>query len=448
MPEVVMASEGKKALKPEAFDSSTRAVRAAAEALTGRGHGILEAYPPGSSLFLGLLRFLPEGPRIAALEWGIGLSLGRPLEKFDFAAVTTLPGWCVRQYPRRRYKAILVGAPSGAAAHLAALLEAPLLTNSFLLSFRHRIAPDDIRSYARFGRELSRRILEADAEGIFETVNHFDPLHDRSLVKFADLLRLRLIQLPEAYREFIRENLAPDGHLILLNCIYPWKQYRFSDSEREYLQVGGLGGVSPEEFLTRWPLGSEAEPVDRPESEWGCPPGFAEAVRRFVNEEGFSLLELRFDHPEQLSLLAYRAYRAAGASEEEIMLDCFTYSSPYTNVITGVPALWLPFNAHDSLAFARRFLEGKRFKRIYLALVPSFARCPDTVPFREWHELLSAHGQLELLGVDPKAYPADPLAPFAFTRALERLRRFHRRPRLRLSASQLENLAQQLGLKG
>ncbi len=447
MPEIAIADG--RPLCPEAFDSATRAVRATAEALTGHGRGILEAYPPGAALFLGFLRLLPEGLRIALLEWGIGLSLGRSPERFDFTKVATLPEWCVRQYPHRsrRYKAVLIGAPSGAAAHLAALLEAPFLTNSFLLGFRYRqrLAPDDVQGYAFFGHGLSQRVLTADKNEIFEAVNHFDPLHDRSLVKFADLLRLRLVRLPEAYRKFILENLAPEGQLILLNCTYPWKQYRFA--EREYLQVGGLGGVSSEEFLARWPLGSEAELVERPESEWGCPPGFAEAVRRFAKAEGFRLLELRFDHPERLSLLAYQAYCAAGAREEEVMLDCFTYSSPCTNVITGIPALWLPFNAHDSLKFARRFLEGKRFARIYLALVPSFARCPDTVPFHEWRELLSAHGQLELLGIDPRAYPADPLAPFAFTNALERLRRSYRpRPRLGLSLTQLEELARRSGL--
>jgi len=421
-------------LRPEPFDSATRTVREAAQALSGRGRGILEAYPPGSSLFLGFIKLLPEDLRTGALEWGISQSLGRPPQGLQGLEPASLPRWCTAQYPRRRYPAIIVGSPGGAVAHLAALLGAPFLTSSSLLSFRHRIDPDDIKSYHRFGEEVAEQLLK---DGDFEAINHYDPLHDRSLIKYADLLRLRLIRLPQVYRDFIENNLAPDGRLILVNCTYPWPQYRLS--ERSFFQVGGLGGVSPQDFLKRWSL--ELPLVERPESEWGCPAGLVEDVRQFAQERGIGLLELEFDHPERYSLLAYRAYLAAGAREEELMLDCFTYISPYTNVTTGIPALWLPFNDRGSFEFARHFLENKRFKRIYLALVPSFARCADTVQIPEWRELLRDRGRLEPLGVDPRSYPADPLAPFAYQAKLVRLRRRYRPTRrLRLTPHELEVL--------
>jgi len=433
---VVGLPRGSHPLRPELFDSATRTVREAARALSGRGRGILEAYPPGASLFLGLIKLLPEDLRVKVLEWGISQSLGRSsLEGLDPGS---LPRWCITQYPQRRYPAILVGAPNGAVAHLAALLQAPFLTSSFLLAFRHRIDPDDIGSYHRFGEEVAERLLE---DGDFEAINHYDPLHDRSLIKYADLLRLRLIRLPQAYRDFIASYLAPNGKLILINCSYPWSQYRLG--ERSFFQVGGLGGVEPGEFLKRWSLDLPLE--ERPESEWGCPEGLAEEVRHIARERGIELLELKLDHPERYSLLAYRAYLAAGAREEELMLDCFTYISPHTNVTTGVPALWLPFNDRGSFAFAQRFLEDKRFKRIYLALVPSFARCADTVPFVEWRELLQGKGRVELLGIDPRSYPADPLAPFAYEAKLSRLRRrYPPTRRLRLTPQALEALISEL----
>ena len=424
-------------MRPEPFDSATRTVREAARALGGRGRGPLEAYPPGARLFLGFIKLLPEALRVKALEWGISQSLGRSPQGL---LVDSLPRWCISQYPPRRYPAILVGSPGGAVAHLAALLQAPFLTSSFLLAFRHRIDPDDIGSYHRFGEEVAERLLE---DGDFEAINHYDPLHDRSLIKYADFLRLRLVRLPRVYRDFIANSLAPGGRLILINCSYPWPQYRLG--ERSFLQVGGLGGVEPEEFLKRWSLDLPLE--ERPESEWGCPVGLAEDLRRFAREQGIELLELEFDHPERYSLLAYRAYLAAGAREEELLLDCFTYISPYTNIAAGIPALWLPFNDRSSFEFARRFFEGKRFRKIYLALVPSFARCGDTVPFTEWRELLQGKGRVELLGVDPRAYPADPLAPFAYSTKLERLRRRHRLDQpLHLEPTTLMGLTKELGI--
>lgn len=425
-------------LKPEPADSSTRVVRETARALTGSGRGILEVYPPGSSLFLGLVKFLPENLRIAAIEWGIAQSLGRSPAGIGGLKPDSLPRWCAAQYPRRRWPAIVVGSPNGAVAHLAALLNAPFLTTSFLLGFRHRIRPDDVRSYYYFGKKLAAELLSEGAD--FEAINHYDPLHDRSLVKYADLLRLRLIKLPQAYRHYIAVNLAKGGRLILIECTYPWLQYRVG--ERSFFQVGGLGGVGPERFLERWNLDLPLE--ERPESEWGCPSGLADDLRKFAQEKGFDLLHLRFDHPEWYSFLAYRAYLAAGAREGELMLDCFTYISPHTNVTTGIPALWLPFNTVDSLEFARRFLEGRRFDRVYLALVPSFARCEDTVPLAKWQKLLQDKGRIELVGVDPGSYPADPLAPFAYSAKLGRIRRRYRpRPRLSLEPEALAGLTRE-----
>lgn len=413
----VAESEGERAkLSPERFDSAARVVREVALALSGGGQGALEPYPRGSALFLRLLKPLPEELRIRAIEWGFARFLGRATARLRSPEPAALPNWCVSQYPSKEYPAIIVGSPSGAVAHLATLLGAPFLTSSFLLSFRHRLAPDDLQGYCRFGEGLAARLLERGEE--FEAINHYDPLHDRSLIKYANLLRLRLFRLPEAYREFIEAHLAADGSLILINCTYPWPQYRLGD--RSLLQVGGLGGVSPSEFLNRWSLPLSL--AERPESEWGCPAGLAEEVRQFARASELRLIELEFDHPQLYSSLAYQAYLAAGARADELMLDCFTYINPYTNVVTGIPALWLPYNDRGSFAFARRFLEDKRLSEIYLALDPSFARCEDTVNLADWVRLLRGRGQLELLGVDPRRYPADPWASFAYSAKLVRLR--------------------------
>jgi len=109
-----------------------------------------------------------------------------------------------------------------------------------------------------------------------------------------------------------------------------------------------------------------------------------------------------------------------GAKRDELLIDSFNYQNPRTNIETGIPALWLPFNTNDTLAFAEGFLQGKAFSK--LALVPSFAQSEDTASIEEWRELLSAHGELSLLGIAPDAFPADTLAPFGFVGAMGRLR--------------------------
>lgn len=432
------------AIAVEGFDSGTRVVREIAEALTGQGKSILECYPPGSGLFLWLLSLLPENLRIAGIEWGMSLSVGHKPEELVGFDVSSLVEWCASQYPDtdHGYQAIMVGSPNGGIAHLAALLRAPFLTTSFGLTFRHPpIEPDQLEAYCESGEELAATILSGNPDEEIEVVNHYDPLHDRSLVRYVNFLRIKLLELPEAYQEFILGNLAPGGKIILINCHYQWPQYVVA--ERSFLQVGGLGGISPQEYLERWPLDLPLK--ERRESEWGCPGEFATAVKAFAEDHGIKVIKIDFDHPQEYGLLAYRAYLACeGARREEVLFDCFNHQNPRTNIQTGIPGLWLPFNTEDCRAFARGFLEGKEFERIYLTLLPSFAHSPDTATLESWRELLSHHGELELLGINPRTFPTDPLAPFRFVGKLRGLRKKYRLSRpLELKLSTLEGLLRQ-----
>lgn len=440
---IPLVSATGKGITPACFDSGTRVVREVAEALTEKGKSILECYPPGSKLFLWLLHLFPEDLRIAGIEWGSSVSVGEPPKKLaDFDAMR-LPQWCLSQYHAdHKYKAIVIGSPNGGVAHLAALLRAPFLTASFVLAIRHpAMNPDDVETYYATGEKLAAEILAKSETTGFEVINHYDPLHDRSLVKYVNFLRIKLLELPKVYRNFILQNLAPDGKIILIDCSYPWPQYIVG--ERSYLQVGGLGEIPPREYLNRFVLDLPVE--ERRESEWGCPQGFACSVKDFAERHGIDVIEISYDHPQGYGLLAYRAYLACeGARRDELLLDCFNYQNPLTNIQTGIPALWLPFNTRDGLAFAKGFLIGKKFERIYLALLPSFARSPDTASIGDWENLLSSHGSLTLIGVDPHTFPADPLAPFRFAAGMKQLQEAKHGSRLlKISPTTLAELLDQ-----
>ena len=407
------------------FDSGTRVVREVAEALSGDGRSILECYPWGSRAFLGLLSLLPEAWRIAGIEWGMRLSLGHPPSKAADVRIDDLAAWCVGQYESealddRAFDAIVVGSPNGAVAHLAALLGAPFLTTSFGIAFRHpTIDADEVAATRRTAGAAANAIVGANPEAAFEIVCHVDPLHDRSIVRFADFVRIKLHDLPDAYRRFITERLAPGGRLILVDCAYEWPQYRLAD--RITLQVGGLGDVPPEEYLARWPIDAAIEV--RRESEWGCPETFAEAVRTFATAEGVDAIALSFDRPWDVSLLAYDAYLACdGVRSEELLIDCFNHQNPRTHVETGIPALWLPFHTTDGLRAVGAFLDGRSFDTIRFTLLPSFVDSPDASRLDSWSTLLGRHGSVEPLGVRADRYPADVLAPFRFVDAMSDLR--------------------------
>lgn len=431
-------------IAPVCFDSGTRVVQEVAGALSGQGRSVLNCYPQGSELFLGLLSLLPEDLRIAGIEWGMSVSLGEPPHALDSFDPEELPSWCTAQYPDDEYKAVVIGSPNGGVAHLASLLHAPFLSSAFGLAIRHRsIDPDDLDSYAEIGDRYAADILKRAEPGSIEVIDHYDPVHDRSLVKYVNFLRVKLLSLPQRYREFIRNNLAKGGKLILVDCTYPWLQLRVGSGS--YFQIGGLGTLSPEDYLKKW--GRDLPLEMRRESEWGCPPEFAAAVRQFAEEEGIELIEICYPHPADYGLLAYRAYLAcAGVRREEVMFDCFNYQSVLTNLQTGIPALWLAFNTQDSLGLAQGFLTGKHFERIYLSLVPSFARSPDTADLAAWKDLLSVHGELKLLGIDRNTFPSDTLAPFRYAGEMNRLREeYHLSAPLEIDTLTLERLLRQGG---
>ena len=425
----------------EGFDSGTRVVREVAEALTGEGSSILECYPWGSRTFLGLVGLFPAKTRIRLIEWGMRLSVGHEAKEAGRLDVDSLPQWCVDQYPQgdRQYEAIVIGSPNGAVAHLAALLGAPFLTTSFGLTFRHpTIDADDYLAYLESSGEIVDSILAANEGTGFELIAHYDPLHDRSLVRYVDFIRVKLRELPACYREFIDRHLAPGGSLILIDCAFAWPQYELQ--ARAYVQVGGLGGIPAETFLQRWPL--ELPLQARRESEWGCPEDFVLSAVGFAADRGIETVEISFDHPWSYSLLAHNAYLACdGVRSRSLVIDCFNHLNPRTNVETGIPALWLPFNTVEGLSFVESALSGKTFDRVYFAILPSFADSPDTAPLESWIDLLSRYGDVELVGVDPDRFPADPLAPFRFVGRMTELRDTHRLDRsLRLEVEDLADL--------
>lgn len=446
----VMAAQTQAAVGIVPFDSGTRAVREVAEALTGNGRSILESYPPGSKIFLGVVSLLPEDSRIAAIEWGIRRSFGDSPDHADNVSVDALAEWCIAQYPGNElYPIIVIGSPNGAVAHLAALLGAPLLTTSFGLAFHHgmpgsgantrtSIDPDDVTAYRQTCLTVARRIAFGNANEGYELVCHFDPVHDRAMVQAAAFIRVKLRDLPDCYRSFVHERLASNGTLLLADCTYLWPQIALD--ERVFLQIGGLGAISPADYLERWPAGGPIE--IRRESEWGCPEAFADAVRVYAEANNIDLVQVSRDHPAEYSLLAYAAYQVcAGVREDTILIDCFNHLNPRTNIIAGIPGLWLPFNTADGIVLIDRALRGRTFDTIYLTPLPSFVSSPDTASLDDWVRSLACQGTLEWIGIRPELFPADPLAPFRFADKMAELRAAAgQRIPLHLEIGQLEAL--------
>ncbi|RLE27570.1 hypothetical protein DRJ54_07615 [Candidatus Acetothermia bacterium] len=425
---------GRPQLEPLPFDSAARAVGEVARALGGGGQGLLEPYPQLAAPFLRLLRHLPRGWRLAVVRWGMSFSLGYPSTAFSSWDPEEPFAHYVARYPPRTYDAVVLGSPSGGTAHLAALLGAPLLPPCYLLGARHRIDSDDMDAYISTARAALQG-MERD-EGV-EAIVHYDPLHDRDLVANAALFRIRALDLPEAYREFIERHLRPGGTIVIAEDTYAWPQIALDDGI--WFQIGGLGDVPPEEYLRRYPVGGE--PASRRESEWGSPEAFVSAAEGFARENGFRVLRVSLPHPDRFSALAYRAYRAAGAREGLAILDCFTTMDARFSKETGIAPLHLVFNTRDSFDFALGLLREESLRKVFLLLHPSYAAPEDLVLPGEWERALTELG-LEIEWVsDPRFLPDDPYHAFRAAGRLAALSREYRLPTpLSLPVEELESL--------
>jgi hypothetical protein len=383
---------------------------------------------------------LPTRVRLRLVEFFVR-NLGAAQSLADEVKTEGLAQWAVDLYGSDGpgYDTIVLGAPSGGIGHLAALLGAPFLSELFVTRYRYRGEADDVTSYQRFGSSLAKVVLENNPDLL--VVNHYDPVHDRVMVPHVNYLRMKLLELPAAYRRFIVGRLQPGGTILFADCRHPWSQYRIS--RRHHFQVGGLGGIADADYvqgseevrryLAKKHPRSASPPVSwalplpwlpERESEWGSLQQFRRSVETFASENGYRFLALNGTHPSDFSRIAfYASHQAilnAGQEPSGVLADCFTLTSPTGALRAGLLPLWLPFNCVDSLAFlgemAPEFPPGKP---VLLAPAPSFSPSWDVAQVDAWAAACGPQGGVTWLGVDPKAYPVDVAGLFRFLPALQ-----------------------------
>lgn len=324
-----------------------------------------------------------------------------------------------------RFPVVVLGsALGGAAAHLAALLGAPFLPQPFILSFKGGSPDDSVEAYLASVLPVMRRVLERNRE--IRAIGHFDPVHDGWLTRVASHLRIKLTRLPQRYQVFIRRHLAAGGEILYLDCRARWPQFRVGARGR--IQIGGWGGLSPQEFLDGsarldralkeggsphrggWrPQGLSL--LEEPESEWGSVAGLAEDLEAFADREGFVFHRLSLPDPQDFATLAYRGheslYKRWGEGPSGTLVEVFTQYDPGLALRGRLLPLWLVFNTTESLAYLERMqVEFPQGLPVYFSALVALSRTPDMVPWRAWMDALSAHRVVHV-GARRKRYPED-----------------------------------------
>lgn len=401
-----------------------------------------------------LTNSLPRRPRelwyaIAGVTEAVS---GRRIRRLDFGGISS---WLAALYPEGPWPAAFIGASNGAAVHLGAAVGAPFLPQTFLCPVRRLGGdPDDARAGFKDGQPVVQALLETLPD---ISVHHMhDPNQDRLMLQTMSYFRLKHRRLPAPYRDALVRWLPAGATLYLLDCTKRWPVTR--TSPHSVFQFGAMGGATLEEYFRGGPRARSyfaryrsrrerwepPEPNDEaPEAEWGFEPELRADLVALAREREWRLVTIRFEEPEELSIVAARLHRSWYGDNglPRLIADSFVLTAPLrTQRLRAVP-FWLMFATEPSAERLRRFLDQEGpFRAVDLMLFSHGTEGIGLAPVAAW-QTLAQRGQTpgRLLGVDPSEYPRD-FATFArFHRDLETLGPVHEPPP-RLNLTEFEAL--------
>lgn len=336
-----------------------------------------------------------------------------------------------------KFPAITVGiGMGGTTAHLALALGGPFLPQAFVMTLKTGTMTGDVNAYNQLSLDVAKKITAKNPD--LMSIQHYDPVHDGWLVKRVNHLRVKLIDLPQEYKNFIKQKVVQGGDVVYLEGTAKWK--RFRTGENNVFQVGGWGDISDEAFIfgnERLDAFAKKEKLDfyhwmlngypledGPESEWGSEEGLGEALKAFCEKEGFNFIKISYQDPNNFSKLAYfakkRILENVNLEPSGVVVEMFSQFD--TSVIdhSRLLPLWLIFNTMDSLRFLESMTsEFPIHKPVFFSGLATFSVTPDLVPFSEWERVLKGFEMVNI-GARKNHYPADTLALMDWKKPLEK----------------------------
>ncbi len=368
--------------------------------------------------------------RVKIADW-ISQSIGHSASDFKNITTRKMAEWVVSGYPEQKYPGVIIGAPGNAVSFLSGLTGFPFLPQPLLFNARRDMGLDDAQGYLDAGVELAGPLCDKNPD--LEAIIHFDPVHDRFLIRRVVFIRTKFLDLPRAYRNFIQDKLVPNAPVILLDCQYPWPQAKVNDRVR--YQLGGLGGFTPQEYIDeieplkayreRWGADKSATwNIDIPysdafESEWGATGDFLDHASDCAKSLGHEVIRFTHEHPADLSKKVFNLYLNSWADSSpprDVYTGVFTHTDPRFPLVTGALPIWLPFITDENLKIADEILSGwreisgreKPGRTAWITLHPSFCAPPDIVSLESWRTLYEKYFEsVRFPGVTPGRYPFD-----------------------------------------
>lgn len=378
---------------------------------------------------------LGRGRVFAALVRGAG-SLPRPLRRRLYAVAggaeavsadrlgeldaDAIADWTTGHYRPGRYPGVLLGSSNGAAVHLATALGMPWLPQTLLIPVRWTgNSPDRPDRAAEFGARVAPALLDRNPDIALHHMH--DANQDRLMIQRMAYFRIKRRRLGPAYERFLRDRLAPGAPIVVLADQSRWPVTTIA--ERHVFQVGAQGGLRPDEY-DRHGLVADTQAA---EAEWGFDPELLADVRRFAAEHGHPIQLISYPDPHALSAPIATLYHGwltrAGTRADRLLVESFLLIDPVRTLRAGLVPLWTIFPVQSALTVAADHLAATPgFRQAHVGLFPHGVRSAGLAEPEQWRRRLGAHVRtVDLLGINPRRYPADFAALMRYGHALRHL---------------------------
>ncbi|MGY1762445.1 hypothetical protein ACI79G_16195 [Geodermatophilus sp. SYSU D00779] len=401
------------------FDSASAFLRALARALDGGdfpylGQSRLKALPVQASALL------PSRLRCRAYAIASGRE-GVAVDRLGDIDLDEVADWVMQAYPHRRYPAVLIGSSNGALTHLAAACGIPWLPQTLLVPVRRRGAdPADMAAALEFGARHGPALLAPNPRVELHQMQdaNQDALSGSQMAYF----RVKWTGLPPAYQRFLDERLQPGAPVVVVRDTSTWPVTRVG--ERQVFQVGAQGGMTPEEYLDA--PGVPAPDGTAAEAEWGFAEPLLDGLRDAARRTGHRVVEVRYGHPQHPAAAVADVLRSwtrrRGGAAQRLLVSSFVVHDPWRTITTGSVPFWTFFPVQSAARDLSDYLASTSYDDVDVLLFSHGVESRGLADADTWQRIAErARRRGRLLGVDPRAFPAD-FAVFArYTSALRSL---------------------------
>jgi hypothetical protein len=387
------------------FDSASAFLLALARALDRRDFPYL-GQSPWKALPVRASALLPRPLRCRAYAFASGRE-GVAVDRLGDIDLDEVASWVARTYPDRRYPAALVGSSNGALTHLAAACGVAWLPQTLLVPVRRRGAdPADMPAALAFGRDHGPALLAHNPRVELHQMQdaNQDTLSGSQMAYF----RVKWTSLPPAYARFLDERLEPRAPVVVVRDMSTWPVTRVGD--RHVFQVGAQGGMTAEEYLDA--PGAPAPDETAAEAEWGFAEPLLGGLREAARRTGHPVVELRFGRPQDPAAAVANVLRSwtrgRGGSAQRLLVSSFVVHDPWRTIATGSVPFWTFFPVQSAARNLSDYLTATSYDDVDVMLFSHGVESRGLADASTWQEIAGrARRRGRLLGVDPRAFPAD-----------------------------------------